>query len=148
MVAPFYNHGGVQENWATGALKSEEMESRGSWWGLVLGIFVAAPSGLGVAVAITGGGINALVGVAISASLLPPIVNSGLCLSLGIFYSSGGHDGAGSDFLSYSAASFCLFLINIVLIILFGLLMFKVLLFSFSFFLHQFSSLSFFFNLI
>jgi uncharacterized hydrophobic protein (TIGR00271 family) len=125
-IAPFYNNGGVEEGWASGTLRSDEIESRGSWWGLVLGIFVAAPSGMAMVLVTTGGGINALVGVAISASLLPPIVNVGLCLALGIFYSAGGHDKAGHDFLEYSAASFCLFLINIALIVLCGFCMFKI----------------------
>ena len=60
------------------------------------------------------------------ASLLPPIVNSGLCLALGLYYTSTGVGGVGSDYLQYSAASFTLFLINIALIIIFGLLMFKI----------------------
>ena len=53
---------------------SAEMSSRGTPWSLLSGFFVAMPSGVGVALGISGGGINALVGVAISAALLPPIV--------------------------------------------------------------------------
>ena len=39
----------------------------------------AIPSGIGVVLAIAGGGANALVGVAIAAALLPPVANCGLC---------------------------------------------------------------------
>ena len=67
---------------------SAEMSSRGTPWSLLSGFFVAMPSGVGVALGISGGGINALVGVAISAALLPPIVNSGLCHMLAIWHVS------------------------------------------------------------
>ena len=55
-----------------------EMTSRGSPVALLGGIFVAIPSGVGVAVANVSEGLAAITGVAISASLLPPIVNSGM----------------------------------------------------------------------
>lgn len=70
--------------------QSEEIESRGRPLSLVGGLFVAIPSGMGVALGITGGGVNALVGVAISAALLPPIVNSGLCWAFALWYSAYG----------------------------------------------------------
>lgn len=108
-TAPFFGPCGVQTSWSRSELRSDEIESRGTLAGLVSGFFVAAPSGVGVALAITGGGINALVsapcrlptmrhapntatchlhqvGVAISAALLPPIVNSGLCLAFSAWY--------------------------------------------------------------
>ena len=47
---------------------------------------VAIPSGFGVVLAITGGSPNALVGVAIAAALLPPIVNAGLCFALSFWW--------------------------------------------------------------
>jgi uncharacterized membrane protein len=50
----------------------------------VAGIFVAIPSGAGVAIALTGGISSTLVGVAISAALLPPIANSGMCVTVGV----------------------------------------------------------------
>ena len=40
---------------------------------------MAAASGIGVILALSKGGVNAIVGTSISASLLPPCVNSGLC---------------------------------------------------------------------
>lgn len=41
-----------------------------------MGLLVAIPSGAGVALSILGGNAGSLVGVAISASLLPPAVNA------------------------------------------------------------------------
>ena len=43
---------------------------------LWVGILIAVPSGAGVALSVLGGNIGSLVGVAISASLLPPAVNA------------------------------------------------------------------------
>ena len=43
---------------------------------LWVGILIALPSGAGVALSILGGNTGSLVGVAISASLLPPAVNA------------------------------------------------------------------------
>ena len=43
---------------------------------LIVGVFTAIPSGAAAAIGILGGNIGSLVGVAISASLLPPAVNS------------------------------------------------------------------------
>lgn len=40
---------------------------------------VAAASGMGVILALSKGGVNAIVGTSISASLLPPCVNTGIC---------------------------------------------------------------------
>lgn len=43
---------------------------------LIVGILTALPAGAAVAIAILGENIGSLVGVAISASILPPAVNS------------------------------------------------------------------------
>ena len=43
---------------------------------LWVGIAIALPSGAGVALSVVGGNAGSLVGVAISASLLPPAVNA------------------------------------------------------------------------
>lgn len=43
---------------------------------LWVGMLIALPSGAGVALSILGGNTGSLVGVAISASLLPPAVNA------------------------------------------------------------------------
>ena len=49
-----------------------EMSSRGQLSGLAWGAAIAIPSGLGVALGTTSYTISALIGVAISAALLPP----------------------------------------------------------------------------
>ena len=49
---------------------------RGLTRSLWVGVLIAVPSGAGVALSILGGNIGSLVGVAISASLLPPAVNA------------------------------------------------------------------------
>lgn len=57
-----------------------EMKARGHFARLSVGGLIAVPSGAGVALSVLGGNAGSLVGVAISASLLPPAVNSGLLL--------------------------------------------------------------------
>ena len=52
--------------------------------GLWVGVLIALPSGAGVALSILGGNAGSLVGVAISASLLPPAVNSVSCMAVAI----------------------------------------------------------------
>ena len=44
-----------------------------------MGLVVAVFSGVGVALSVLGNNTSSLVGVAISASLLPPAVNAGMC---------------------------------------------------------------------
>ena len=61
-----------------------EMAGRGTFDNMLMGVFFALASGMVVGVSVTGGGVNALVGVAISASLLPPIVNSGMMITFGL----------------------------------------------------------------
>ncbi len=58
------------EKWPT-----DEMMARGKLKGMVVGAMIAVPSGAGVALSILAGNAGSLVGVAISASLLPPAVN-------------------------------------------------------------------------
>ena len=65
-----------------------EMMSRGDARSLVTGIAIAIPSGAGVALSVLGGNVGSLVGVAISASLLPPAVNAGLFWSIACMHSS------------------------------------------------------------
>merc|ERR1719187_973688 len=57
---------------------TEEMMNRGELRCLWVGMLIAIPSGAGVALSVLGGNAGSLVGVAISASLLPPAVNAGL----------------------------------------------------------------------
>ena len=57
----------LADTWPT-----NEMQIRGDAQGLIVGIAIAVPSGMGVSLSILGGNTGSLVGVAISASLLPP----------------------------------------------------------------------------
>jgi len=63
-------------NWPT-----SEMAGRGTLQNFTAGIFYAAASGVILGVNVSASNGNALAGVAISASLLPPLVNSGLSLA-------------------------------------------------------------------
>lgn len=54
---------------------------------LLSSFFVSIFAGTAVVLVVTmGGAVNALVGTVISASLLPPIVNCGMCLVMGMKY--------------------------------------------------------------
>ncbi|KAG2454156.1 hypothetical protein HYH02_001192 [Chlamydomonas schloesseri] len=90
-----------------------EMASRGEVSNLLVGFFFAVPSGAGVALSTTQGGANALVGVAIAASLLPPVTNTGICLAYAMAgaFRTGRNPG---QFAYIGGISFCLFLINVV----------------------------------
>ena len=68
-----------------------EMRSRGELRSLLIGILIAIPSGAGVALSVLGGNSGSLVGVAISASLLPPAVNAGLFWAIGFLSAVTGH---------------------------------------------------------
>lgn len=101
-----------------------EMSSRGVWPALLIGVLVASVSGIAVALTLTSGGIASLVGVAISASLLPPAVNSGLSFVYALF----GPLVHGTDKVSMvgmlviSGISFVLVMVNIICINLFSML--------------------------
>ena len=58
------------------------MEGRGTLQGFYTGIAIALPSGIGVGLSLLGDNQASLVGVAISASLLPPAVNAGMLWAL------------------------------------------------------------------
>uniref|UniRef100_A0A7S0RRS5 TIGR00341 family protein n=1 Tax=Chlamydomonas leiostraca TaxID=1034604 RepID=A0A7S0RRS5_9CHLO len=101
-------------NWPTA-----EMASRGDVPNLLLGFFFAVPSGAGVALACTQGGVNSLVGVAIAASLLPPICNAGLNIGFGLVGAARHHLDPHNvynenEFLRIGGVSFALFVINVV----------------------------------
>lgn len=95
-----------------------EMTSRGIMSNFYAGIPIAFFSGLGVAVGLLDSQTNSLVGVAISASLLPPAVNAGMLWVIDI-----GHE----DNLSSSATiSLLLTVMNIFVIIVASIIMFRL----------------------
>lgn len=106
----------VADNWPT-----PEMTGRGNWTNFFCGIPIAFFSGLGVAVGLLDSQTNSLVGVAISASLLPPAVNAGMLWVIQWSHihpdEKYSHDGTISLFLT---------LMNIVLIIVASIFMFRL----------------------
>ncbi|EAT40001.1 AAEL008241-PA [Aedes aegypti] len=74
--------GTTEMPWGFGDFPTEEMKGRGNARSLWMGILWALTSGSGVAVALLQGSAGPLIGVAISASLLPPVVNCGLFWAL------------------------------------------------------------------
>ncbi|KNC48647.1 uncharacterized protein AMSG_00424 [Thecamonas trahens ATCC 50062] len=106
---------------------NSEMSSRGTGVGLLIGIAIAVPSGVGVALSTISQNTNSLVGVAISASLLPPAVNAGL----NFCYAVVGQTFTGSTVdevrhMRIGSLSFALTLINIVCVYFAAILMFWI----------------------
>jgi uncharacterized membrane protein len=96
-----------------------EMTGRGTMATFYSGIPIAFFSGLGVAVGLLDSQTNSLVGVAISASLLPPAVNAGMLWTIGykvdeLFYRKEG------------TLSLSLTVMNIGVIIVASMLMFRL----------------------
>ena len=82
IIALFIGFAGVDTyNWPT-----DVMMAKGQAFNLVISIIVSAAAGTILGVSVTSGGVNALVGTAISAGLLPPIVNAGMLISYSWFY--------------------------------------------------------------
>jgi len=123
VISPF-----IDESVDMAMIPNSQMNSRGTVLGVLEGLFIAIPSGCGVALGVAGDQINPLVGVAISASLLPPIVNSGLAIALGIMVWLNEDFGKEVYWAHYVVGfwSMILFLVNWIMIIVFGYLMFRV----------------------
>jgi len=105
-----------------------EMESRGVPSALLVGIVIAIPSGVGVALSSLSNNTASLVGVAISAALLPPAVNVGICFAYAFFQQWGldrEFDSTSSEFMIIGAISFALYILNIVFIFLAAIATFK-----------------------
>ncbi|XP_034230899.1 uncharacterized protein LOC117639399 isoform X2 [Thrips palmi] len=124
---------------------TEEMMDRGLLRSLWVNVLIAVLSGMGIAIALLRDNTGSLVGVAISASLLPPAVNAGLLWGMSLAYYMLGADDALLDGVAagagYSAnysdkpememaimggVSLCITFINIVFIYMTGILMLKV----------------------
>lgn len=106
----------VIANWEAGILT--EITRRGYIF-TALDIGVAIFSGAAVAVSITKGDMSTLVGVAISAALMPPAVNVGLMLTLGLVTGS-------STATTIGFWSFVLLVMNIILIDVAAAAMFRI----------------------
>jgi uncharacterized membrane protein len=112
----------ITNDWPT-----PEMYNRGTSTNFWVGWPVAFFSGLGVAVSLLDEQTSSLVGVAISASLLPPAVNAGMIWVAYLAYDptrfNFDQQWDHHDFLVMSLYSLGLTLINIVLIIISSMLM-------------------------
>lgn len=115
----------AENEWPT-----NEMQIRGEATGLITGIAIAIPSGMGVCLSVLGGNTSSLVGVAISASLLPPAVNAGVCFVFSFFLAVGAvestEDKTAEEFAIIGAISFALTALNIFCIWVSGLIMFEI----------------------
>lgn len=120
---------------------TSEMMSRCQLHSLIVGVFTAIPSGAAAAIGILGGNVGSLVGVAISASLLPPAVNSGLVWSLAVIYKIfEGDDTRYNNVVETShysknqaielavlgSISMCLTISNVICIYIMGILVLKI----------------------
>lgn len=106
---------------------TNEMSSRGVPETLLYGLLVASPSGVGVALSLTSSSVTSLIGVAISASLLPPAVNTGMALNYAIFGPLvHGDEVSTVDMLIISGISFSLCILNILCINVFAMAWFKL----------------------
>lgn len=120
---------GFSSSWSaiSASWPTEEMASRGDVTGLITGLAIAIPSGMGVALSILGNNTASLVGVAISASLLPPAVNTGICWARAILISTGAVvEDSKNDYVYIGGISFALTIVNIICIWLAGMFMFMV----------------------
>ena len=106
----------LKDTWPT-----PEMENRGTMSNFLVGLPIAFFSGLGVAVSLLDDQAASLVGVAISASLLPPAVNAGILWVAQAFT----HDND-IAYYQYGLVSLGLTVANIVLIWMSAALMFKM----------------------
>ncbi|KAL4712058.1 hypothetical protein ACJJTC_003725 [Scirpophaga incertulas] len=130
----------VDERYGTGDWPTFEMVSRCEIRSLWVGVLVAIPSGAGVALAVLGEYTASLVGVAISASLLPPAVNAGLLWSMAFVHFIYASDdtrwnSTNTNYYSEDPAtelallgtvSLCLTLVNIICIFLVGVAVYKI----------------------
>jgi hypothetical protein len=109
---------------------TNEMHSRGEVTGLLTGIAIAIPSGMGVCLSILGGNTSSLVGVAISASLLPPAVNAGVCFMHSILLTTDAVSSlsgrSAEEIAEIGAISFALTVLNIICIWVAGIIMFEI----------------------
>eukprot|EP01001_Neometanema_parovale_P004817 NODE_1712_length_1631_cov_115.667772_g1632_i0.p1 GENE.NODE_1712_length_1631_cov_115.667772_g1632_i0~~NODE_1712_length_1631_cov_115.667772_g1632_i0.p1 ORF type:complete len:463 (+),score=63.63 NODE_1712_length_1631_cov_115.667772_g1632_i0:58-1389(+) len=103
-----------------------EMNSRGIPMNLIPSFFIAAPSGAALTLSITSESSATLVGVAIAVAVLPPIINTGLYLSISIMTYLIPNELSHIENLRSAAISFCLFLLNWFCIFLFSNLMLRI----------------------
>merc|ERR1711865_1186053 len=118
------------DHWCFGKeLESNEVSSRGTSTGLLVGLFIALPAGGAGALALMGNGNAALVGVGIAVALLPPLVNSGLLFAMSlVYYFEPPVVLTGEERHEFTMCfySFCLFCLNFSCIFVMAYAMFKL----------------------
>ncbi|EDW51651.1 uncharacterized protein LOC6620098 [Drosophila sechellia] len=120
---------------------TEEIVSRCDTHSLAIGVCTALASGAAGAIAVLGGNTGSLVGVAISASLLPPAVNAGLlwALAVGVHVLPDDHEPLASlvkhrsyssqlsiELLVCAVVSMALTLLNIICVWLMGVVVLRI----------------------
>lgn len=108
---------GVQDNFTNIPIIITEITRRGGFSPIDVG--VAIFSGAAVAVSVTKGDMSSLVGVAISAALMPPAVNAALMMMLGALY-------VNITLVQIGIGSLLLLGMNIILIDLAAIVMFRI----------------------
>lgn len=124
-----------------GSGMTNEMVNRSLIHSVIIGILVAIPSGIAVAIGVLGDNFGSLAGVAISASLLPPAVNTGLMFAFAAIYkifeedetrfatlikSNMYSDHQSVELAIMGAISMCVTLTNVITIYIMGILFLKI----------------------
>jgi len=105
----------IESNWTGGVLT--EITRRGGFnW---IDVSIALVSGAAVAISVTRGQMSSLVGVAISAALMPPAVNVGMMLALALL-------GASNIAMQIGLGALGLLAMNIVVIDVAAIIMFRI----------------------
>jgi len=98
---------------------TEEMATRGVHIELLFSGIVAIAGGAAAAVSECNANISSIVGIAIAASILPPAVNCGMCLSYGLvgpLILQNPEDAQSATFFEISWGSFVLLMVNVFFI--------------------------------
>lgn len=131
----------VDTRFGEGSGMTNEMINRSLVHSVIIGILVAIPSGIAVAIGILGDNFGSLAGVAISASLLPPAVNTGLMFAFAVIYkiferdevrfntliaSKEYSDHQSIELAVMGAISMCVTITNVISIYLMGIVFLKI----------------------
>jgi uncharacterized hydrophobic protein (TIGR00341 family) len=108
-------------NWPT-----NEMASRGDYVTLISGAMIAIVSGIAAGLCVTNGGVNPLVGVAIAASILPPVANSGIMWARAAIGKWVSDEPRQKEFAIMASYSLGLFFINVVNIFISAVFIFRL----------------------
>lgn len=122
--APITDNG--RGTWTIISVSTQQILSRGPpLSNIVVSAVVAALSGIAVALGHSGGSTSALAGVALSTSLLPPLVNVGLMLAIAMFYPSV-KTSRGDALVKVAGYSAMIYVANVAMVISFCFITLKV----------------------